>query len=192
MMASSYPVAEPGPLSDRDPLPPEDRTPPARRFALEALYRDHAPRLLKFFVRRAGPDDAGDLLHETFARFARLDEQARTIVTPEAYLGTVATNLLRDRARIAARRAREFHQSFEENSYPSADPHQLLEDRDALARVEEAVLRLSSRRRRIFLLHRLEHLTYAEIADATGMSVKGVKKQMVKALFELRRDLDRS
>ena len=38
----------------------------------------------------------------------------------------------------------------------------------------------------IFLLHRLDHLTYAEIGDVVGMSEKGVKKQMAKALFDLR------
>lgn len=175
---------------DEDPLPPEDHAPSLRSATLEALYRTHAPRLLRFFSRRAGRDDAHDLVHEAFARFAGLDNATkRAVVKPEAYLGTVATNLLRDRARVAARRALERHGPFDENSVPSADPHKRLEDRDTLARLEKAVARLSSRRRRIFLLHRLERLTYAEIADEVGMSVKGVKKQMAKALFELRRDM---
>jgi DNA-directed RNA polymerase specialized sigma24 family protein len=41
------------------------------------------------------------------------------------------------------------------------------------------------------LLHRVEHLTYAQIAAETGMSVKGVKKQMAKALLQLRTEIDR-
>lgn len=177
-------------LEEVDPLPPEDLAPLSRPATLETLYRTHAPRLLRFFSRRAGRDDAHDLVHEAFARFAGLDDAAtRAVARPEAYLGTVATNLLRDRARVAARRALERHGPFDENSVPCADPHKLLEDRDTLARLEKAVARLSSRRRRIFLLHRLERLTYAEIADEVGMSVKGVKKQMAKALFELRRDM---
>jgi RNA polymerase sigma-70 factor (ECF subfamily) len=177
-------------LGDVDPLPPHDQAPDWRTGTLDTLYRTHASRLLRFFSRKAGKDDAHDLLHETFARFAGLGSATTTrVLKPEAYLSTVATNLLRDRARVAARRALALHCSFDENNVASSDPHQLLEDRDRLARLEAAVARLNSRRRRIFLLHRLERLTYAEIAVEVGMSVKGVKKQMAKALFELRRDI---
>ena len=105
---------------------------------------------------------------------------------PEAYLGTVATNLLRDRARIAARRALDRHDALDPEALPTDDPHHRLEQRDLLARLDQALAALPSRRRRIFLLHRLDHLTYAEIGDVVGMSEKGVKKQMAKALFDLR------
>src|SRR3546814_7489986 len=81
---------------------------------------------------------------------------------------------------------------LDENRVSSPDPHQLLEARDTLARLEQAVGKLSLRRQRIFLLHRLEHLTYAEIAKEVGMSVKGVKKQMANALAELRSEMERS
>jgi RNA polymerase sigma-70 factor (ECF subfamily) len=160
---------------------------------LDKLYRSHAARLLSFFARRAGREEARDLVQETFARIARLDEAARgNILKQEAYLGTVATNLLRDRARAAARRAVELHCHHDSGSFGgTTDPHQLLEDREALARLEKALAHLGPRRRRIFLLHRLEHLTYAEVAAETGMSVKGVKKQMAKALLELRRGVER-
>lgn len=191
-LVSSCQFAITDPLDEEDPLPPEDLPAPKNAVSLDALYRSHAARLLRFFVRRAGRDDASDLVHETFARFAGLGENARAeIDRPEAYLGTVATNLLRDRARAAARRSLERHQPLDENRLSSSDPHQLLEDRDYLARLEKAVERLNPRRRRIFLLHRLEHLTYAQIATEVGMSVKGVKKQMAKALAELRHEMDR-
>src|SRR3546814_3993738 len=114
-----------------------------------------------------------------------MGEQVRNEMTrPEADVGPVATNLLRDRARLAGRRARERHDPLDESLVSSPDPHQLLEARDTLARLEQAVGKLSLRRQRIFLLHRLEHLTYAEIAEEVGMSVKGVKKQMAKALSD--------
>lgn len=177
-------------LPEADPLPPDDRAPPSRPAALDALYREHASRLLRFFSRRTGKDDAYDLVHETFARFAgRRNAAAAVVERPEAYLSTVATNLLRDRAKVAARQALEHHGLVDAMGVASPDPHRLLEDRDALARLEVAVARLRPRRRRIFLLHRVEQLTYADIANEVGMSVKGVKKQMAKAFFELRRDM---
>ena len=177
-------------LNEGDPLPPDDRAPAARPSALDLLYRAHSSRLLRFFSRQLGKDDALDLVHETFARFAgRGNAASDPVAKPEAYLSTVATNLLRDRARAVARRALNHHRLLDQGRASSSDPHKLLEDREALARLEAAIARLSSRRRRIFLLHRLEQLTYDEIAGEVGMCVKGVKKQMAKALFELRRDV---
>jgi RNA polymerase sigma-70 factor (ECF subfamily) len=42
------------------------------------------------------------------------------------------------------------------------------------------------------MAHRLDGLSYAEIAEQTGLSVKGVEKQMSKAIAEITRMLDRT
>lgn len=42
------------------------------------------------------------------------------------------------------------------------------------------------------MAHRMEGLTYTEIAERTGLSVKGVEKQMSKALVQLDRMLNRA
>lgn len=188
-------ATSPGEAGESEVVAEEGRITPTGRtgqLPLDKLYRTHAARLRSFFARRAGRQEAQDLVHETFLRFARLDDTAAAgIRKQEAYLGTVATNLLRDRARAAARRAFELHCPYDEVIVSTGDPHQLLEDRDAIARLEKLLEKLGPRRRRIFLLHRLEHLTYAEIAAETGLSIKGVKKQMAKALLQLRDGLDR-
>src|SRR3546814_207756 len=158
-MASPCQIVLSDRLDEQDPLPPENRPPPERRISLDALYRDHAPRLLRFFIRRAGRDDATDLVQETFARLVGIGEHGRDeIDRPEAYLGTVATNLLRDRARLAARRALERHDPLDESLVSSPDPHQLTEARDTLARLEQAVGKLSLRDRKSFLPQRLAHI----------------------------------
>lgn len=175
-------------LAEGTPFPPDNQTPVDT--GLATLYRACSNRLARYFARRAGGDDALDLVHDAFMRFAALDPHAtRAIARPEAYLNRVATNLLRDRARMAARRALDAQGEVAAPEAVVADPHRLLEEREALARLEQAVARMSIRRRRIFLLHRVEGLTYAQIGEEVGMSVKGVKKQMAKALFELRRDV---
>jgi RNA polymerase sigma-70 factor (ECF subfamily) len=45
--------------------------------------------------------------------------------------------------------------------------------------------------REIFLAHRIHGFTYAQIAERTGLSVKGVEKQMSKAIAKIDRLLDR-
>src|SRR3546814_18184574 len=124
-MANSCQVALSDFLGEQDPLPPEDRPLPRKRISLDALYRDHAPRLLRFFIRRAGRDDATDLVQETFARLVGIGEHGREeIDRPDAYLGTVATNLLRARTRLAARRALERNHPLAESlASPPSPPH---------------------------------------------------------------------
>ncbi len=177
-------------LHDGDPLPPEDRVPASDGNGIEALYHSHASRLLRFFSRRVGTDEAPDLVHETFVRMAGVDPAARRrIESPGAFLTRIAVNLLKDGAKSAARRSCALHLEYDEQVHGAVDPDRLLDDRDALARLERAVARLNRRTREIFLLHRVEGLTYAEIAQEVGMSVKGVKKQMAKALCQLRREV---
>ena len=179
-----------GMISDADPLPPDDRTPVQPERSLAELYQSQRSRLRRFFSRRAGDVDADDLVHEAFARYAaRTGESAAFVVEPEAYLQTVASNLLRNRALLALRRATAFHDVYDDEAVSDADPMRRLEDRDALRRLDKAVQRLRPRTREVFLLQRVDGMTYAQIADRMGLSVKGVKKQMAKALFELRRDV---
>lgn len=174
-----------------DPLPPDDRAPsraPAR--ALEALYRAHASRLLRFFARRTGNDDAPDLVNETFERLARRDANGGFAVDrPEAYLSRIAGNLLRDRAKFAVRRSAVFHVSIDEVSLGGSDPHAQLEARDMINRLETAMQRLRPRTREIFMACRLDGYSYAEVAERVGMSVRGVRKQMSRAIAEIERAL---
>ena len=67
----------------------------------------------------------------------------------------------------------------------------VLESRDTLRRLEAAISKLKPKTREIFLAHRLDGLSYAEIAELTGLSVKGVEKQMSKAIAKIDRLLDR-
>jgi RNA polymerase sigma factor (sigma-70 family) len=67
----------------------------------------------------------------------------------------------------------------------------VLESRDRLRRLEQVIERLRPRTREIFLAHRIRGLTYAEIADEMGLTVKGVEKQMSKAIAKIDRLFDR-
>lgn len=159
---------------------------------LDTLYREHSPGLLRFLRRRiACRDEALDLLHDVFCRLAGRRRASAPIDNPEAYLTRIAGNLLSDRARSAARRRADLHLPDDEVVLPIPDPQRLLETRDTLARLEAAMLRLKPKTREIFMAHRLDGLSYAEIATRTGLSVKGVEKQMSKAIAQIDRHLHR-
>jgi RNA polymerase sigma-70 factor (ECF subfamily) len=190
LTSAEFEPAFPARIANEDPLPPTDEWHgdcPARDF--DALYRAQAPRLLRLFSRRADGQEARDLVNEAFARLLGVERRlAGAVERPAAYLTRIAANLLKDRARVQ-RRTSDSHVPFDENVHGAVDDGQCHADRELLRRLNEAVQCLRPRTREIFLLHRVEGLSYAQIADEVGMSAKGVKKQMAKALFELRREL---
>ena len=161
---------------------------------LETLYREESPRLLRSLARRTSSrEDARDLVQEIFCRVARIGSAgALRLERPQAYLSRMASNLLRDRANQAARRKPESHVPVDEAMLAAPDQQRLLESRDMLARVEAAMLRLRPKTREIFMAHRIDGLSYAQIAERTGLSVKGVEKQMSKAIARIDRLLDRA
>lgn len=175
-----------------DPSQPRRRE-GAQPLCLDELYRQESPRLLRSLARRTSSrDEARDLVQEIFCRVARIG--ARTGVElerPQAYLSRIATNLLRDRAKQAARQMSESHVPADEAILTGQDQQRLLETRDMLTRVEAAMLKLRPKTREIFMAHRIDGLSYAEIAQRTGLTIKGVEKQMSKAIAKIDRMLDR-
>jgi RNA polymerase sigma factor (sigma-70 family) len=178
-------------LPEGDPLPPEDRVAVASS-RLEVLYRAHRPRLLRFLSRRTSNDNAQDVAQQAFTRLAALDdEMAAAIGCPVAYLRRTANNLLKDEAKHAARHFASLHVSIDDVSLVAPDQLAALEARDLLARLEAAINRLKPRTREIFLAHRIDGLSYGDIAHRTGLSVKAVEKHMSKAIVYLNRHVTR-
>lgn len=172
-------------LSDSDPLPPENAAPRPRSLSIEALYRDQASRLVRFFARRTDPQDARDLMHDSFVRLA--DARANDAPEcPEAYLSQVAKNVLRNRARAAYHRSVERPAGVDEPE-SSVDMTATLEARDMLRRLQSAMQKLNPKTREIFMAHRTDGLTYAELGERFGLGVKGVEWHMTKAIALLHR-----
>lgn len=150
------------------------------------LYHAEGPRLLRFFARRVGRDEAHDLVQEAFTSFiAAVSRQPREIDRPEAYLSTIARNLVAKRGRTAIRHSTALHVSTEDVSLTGPNPEAHLEARDVLDRLETAMLRLRPMTRQIFMAHRLDGYTYREIAERTGLSLKRVEKHMSRAIAQL-------
>ena len=178
-------------LREDDPLPPDDRV-IRQRSGLDTLYRTHGPRLLRFFSRRADHHEASDLMHESFLRYAAVEaKRDEDVVCPEAYLNQIATNLVRDRAKAALRRSLAPHVPGDDAMPQAVDLVARLEARDKLDRLNRALMRLKPKTREIFLAHRLEGMSYREIAGRFGLSVKGVEWHMTKAIDHLDRALRR-
>jgi RNA polymerase sigma-70 factor (ECF subfamily) len=160
---------------------------------LDIMFRDQRLSLMRYFTRnRASEADAEDLAQEAFLRLANADQSAAEIAKPVAYLHQIGRNLMRDHVQGPARRHEFGSPEMVDEAVSEANELGRLEARDKLRRVEAALARLKPKTRNIFLAHRLDGMTYGEIAERTGLSVKGVEKQMSKAIAQLGRALDRN
>ena len=150
---------------------------------LSARYRQP---LIAYFQRRVrSREEAEDLTQEVFLRLSRrLDVEQ--VENPEAFLFRTAVNLLRDRSRRGKTLASHLVEMTHRGSaVEELSPERVLEGRQSLASVLRALDELDERTRDAFILHRLEGMRHAEIADLYGVSVSSIEKYIIKALAHL-------
>lgn len=61
---------------------------------------------------------------------------------------------------------------------------------ESLKRLEIAVSRLPRATREIFLAHCVDEMSYQEIADCRGLSVREVERHVARAICRLSKDID--
>jgi RNA polymerase sigma-70 factor (ECF subfamily) len=128
--------------------------------------------------------DAEDLVQEAWVRLACY-ERDQTVVEPEAFLMRAALNLSIDAHRARSTRGEEV--MLEEvvllDATPSAETVVLARER--MARLSHCVGRLSERTREMFLAHRVDGMTYQEIARRHDLSISSVEKHIAKATLQV-------
>lgn len=155
--------------------------------AFAAFYRAEQLRLFRYFRWKAGSEAAPDLVQEAFARMFRSGAFGK-VENPEAYLMRTAHNLLIERARTWHRKHRMLC-PLDEARDASVQPeqHGQIEAAELRCALRKALLAMPRRTRRIFLMHRLRHHTYVQIAEELGLSAKTVEKHIGRALHRCRK-----
>lgn len=149
------------------------------------LFFDHSRQLRNFIYFKCGDETlAEDICQEAFLR---LWKDCRKIppVKAKSFLFTVASNLFLDHLKHQKVVARF---KIQETTPPSPEnPAFILEASEFKAQLEAAINALPEKQRTVFLMNRIEKMTYKEIATLLEISVKAVEKRMHKALVELRK-----
>jgi RNA polymerase sigma factor (sigma-70 family) len=149
--------------------------------------------LHRYFRRRGSrAEEAEDLAQEVYLRLLRADEREhRHIENAQAYLFTVAANLLRERAVLAARAGPvvALDETRTDFAGPDAAPEETLYARTRERRLWAVVDGLPPRYRAVLLMHYRYGLTYHEIGDRVGVTAHTVKKYVSHALVLCRRAL---
>ncbi|WP_051278652.1 RNA polymerase sigma factor [Solimonas flava] len=148
-----------------------------------AIERYHGA-LIQFLRRRLRcPDDAQDVAQEAYMRMMRY-EGARDIRSPSSMLFRIATNVANDLERAEHARHVSAQCTLDDVELVSdrPSPERELVARQDLALLYEAIVELPPKCQQVFLLSRVKHMTYPEIARHCGISVKMVEKHISRAL----------
>jgi RNA polymerase sigma-70 factor (ECF subfamily) len=156
------------------------------------IFDRHADEILRYAHARLGPDLAEDVVAETFlAAFSRRDRYDTARADARPWLYGIAVRQIGRHRRAVARRLRLLR------SLPAEPPGEDLDGRAAERVTAEALRprlaavlsRLSGEDRELLLLVAWAGLSYAESAEAMGLTVSAVKSRLNRIRTRTRKAL---
>lgn len=160
--------------------------------SISSMYEDHILDLRAYLVRRvACRETACELAQETFLRVISAD-LGRAIRNPRALLFRIAKNLAIDHYRASAPLRGQCDDLAECEELPSGlpGPEQIVFSRQMLEQLCRAIEILPSQCRKIFIMHKFDGQSHAEIAAGYGITRNAVEKHLVRALVHLRKHMN--
>jgi RNA polymerase sigma factor (sigma-70 family) len=161
---------------------------------IERLFARNRDALQAFFYRRIRTKaDAADLAQEVYLRMLRVSD-TDAVRNPEAYLFTVAGNLLKENAVVDRRQATatdldDMDAAAQLADWPGADAS--VDTAQRVVRLREVLRQLPPKCCAALVLQYRYQLSYEEIAERLGVSPHMVKKYLAQALAHCRRRMAR-
>ena len=161
--------------------------------SFEAVFTRYYPLVYQLAYRCTGQrDEADDIAQEVFLRFYRTPPQATGEVERRAWLCRVATNLGLNVLRAHQRRiSNENKASIGLQQPATIDAEQLDPAQQVIAQEQASFIRSIlaelPERQQTYILLRSTGLSYAEIAQATGVAPASVGSLLARAEREFRR-----
>ncbi len=155
------------------------------RDALAALVTEHYASVFRFCAHRLGEELAKDAAQETFVTMQRAIRRYQGRSSFSTWLLGIAHNQCRNLARKRRLDPTSIDVWFSSNE-PSADPTEPVIGRECL---RQALARLSPEHREAVLLHEIEGMRYAEIAELLGVPEGTVKSRLHNAFLLMRQTL---
>jgi len=153
----------------------------------KTLFDSYFDDIRRYLYYRSGDEALStDLAQDTFMR---IWEKEMTLMpgSDAGLLYKIAGDLFvshtrREKLRKEAPDRIRFHQS-------GRSPEEELQFKELQEKYEKALIKLPENQRVVFLMSRMEELTYPEIAARLNLSVKAVEKRMTGALSRLRKEI---
>jgi len=163
--------------------------------AFEELYRRHKGGLFRFVTRSVRDRAvAEELYQEIWMRAIEARERYEPQAKFTTWLYTIAHHRLIDHWRkrglslVSLDQAQEA--GFDAPAGPAAQPQEIADAKQGLARFTRALAALPVAQREAFLLHHEAEMSVAEIAAATGVNAEAAKSRLRYAVAKLKEALD--
>lgn len=152
------------------------------------LFAEYYAPINNFLFYKCGDSALSeDLTQDVFMKlWDKRDEVKQDTV--KSYLYTIANNMLLNKIRhekVKMNFAEKHKTQQEEQS-----PQYFLEEKEFKNKLESIIGEMPDKQREVFLMNRIEDLTYQEIADRLNLSVKAIEKRMHGALNHIRQRID--
>lgn len=154
---------------------------------IEVFHSMYAPVKNFIYYKTGDIKVAEDIAQDVFVKLWEKKEDIRT-ESVKSLLYTIAGNLCKNRFEHQ-RVILEFSKNLQPG-YDSASPEFEMELKEFSRKLENAIGGLKEKERVVFLMNRIDGLTYNEIASNLGLSVKAIEKRMKKALDELKQTVE--
>jgi RNA polymerase sigma-70 factor (ECF subfamily) len=170
-----------------------DRTCEGDAAALEALFRATHRWLVAIaynYMRSAA--DAEDVVEEMFLKLWIRRDRIRVTGSVKSYLSVAIRNTALnhlDRRRVEAKYAESSHSEPWVGGATTDDLERAPIAPEDMERVRQAIDALPPRARETYCLYYHRGLTYAQIAQAMGVSIRTVEAQLVRCVRRLTKEL---
>ena len=153
------------------------------------LFEQYRRPLMRYLTDLlSSPDDAEDIVQETYVRLLKAQELDRSGSRIRGYIFKIATNLAYDRFRhrkvTGEKIPYEDTKTYEDTNLVGSNPQpdRIVDFEQGLQLVKQALLELKPRCRQVFLMRALEHLSYQDIAERLGIGTRTAEREMKHAI----------
>lgn len=146
----------------------------------EQLFDAYCDELRHYiFYKSSDLEIAEDIVQDAFLKIWEMRSSVRP-ETARALLYTIATNLFANKYKRQKLKFKFQQTIVEERTFET--PEFEMEVKEFDQKLQKVLADLNEKCRTVFLMSRLDQMTYNEIAKNLNISVKGVEKRMKKAL----------
>jgi len=141
------------------------------------------------YYRSGNKSVASDLTQDTFLKFWAKQLKPDPVYHHQGLLYKIAGDLFITHTR--RQKVRQDYQEKIELDVSSENPEEALAYNELKKNYEKCLSLLTEKQRVVFLMSRLDDLSYREIAEKISVSVKAIEKRMGIALSQLKACLNR-
>lgn len=163
------------------------------------IFKRYSASLRGFIKKQlsSDTDESEDILHDIFYKFIVTDGEDEQIENVSSWLYKVARNIITDRSRKIKEKSMPYIFDNEDDEFPLSDlllhdnntPESELTNLIIQEEIEQALSELPANQREVYELNELQGIPFAEISEATGLSINTLISRKRYAVMSLREKL---